>query len=334
MIHRIALSVLAVMLLSTTAFSQDTKRMSREEQDAAFLADACNPTPVDTTLWPRHRISDVTIAVPPQYRLSQRIPNTLLFRHSYGAIRIARNVNSRYDVMGPRRYTSRPLAKETWCEPSNYGGYDGVAHAFIDQGRYNFSIKWQPFDGNDLSEWVSASFGTSRYEEAVRLRAAFATIRHLKDDPSMKALGGNPAGWFFNPCLGDSVDTWGWTRYDLRGVRIRAPREVRQVKVPDQDELHFRTGKGSLRLRLHNDASKMFAELNVPEQVFRRCDANLSGQAAEVFSYGKPGGPFGFTARWADAERKGEWLVATLSAPNIEDATLLRRVLFTVVFPK
>ena len=234
--------------------------------------------------------------------------------------------------MGPRRGTSRPLAKETWCEPANYGGYNGVVHAFIYQGGYNFSIKWQPFDGDDMSEWISAGFSTSRYEEAVRMRAALSTIRHLKDDPATKASGGNPAGWFFNPCLGDSVDTWGWTRYDLRGVRLRAPKEVRQVKVPDQNELHFRTGQGNLRLRLHNDASQVFAALDVPEQVFRRCDASLSGQLAEVFSFGKPGGPFGYAARWPDAE-KGEWLAATLSAPNIEDATLLRRMLFTIMFP-
>jgi len=333
MIHRSIVPVIvAAIALSAEANAQDTERMSREAQDAAFLADACDPTPVDTTLWPRHRISDVTLAIPPQYRLSQRIPNTLLFRHSYGAIRITRNVNTRYDVNGPRRGTSRPLPKETWCDDATYGGYKNVVHAFIDQGRYNFVTKWEPFDGNDLSEWVSASFGTSRYEEAVRLRAALSTIRHLKDDPAAKASGGNLSGWFYNPCLGDSVDTWGWTRYDLRGVRLRAPKEVHQVKVPSQDELHFKVGQAYLRLRLHNDASQVFADVNKPDKTYRHCYGDVSGQLAELISF-KPGQTsYGFAALWPDAE-KGEWLAAVITGSRLEDATLLRRVLFTITFP-
>lgn len=306
--------------------------MSREEEEAAFLADACEPTPVDTTLWPRHRISDVTLAIPPHYRLSQRIPNTLLFRSSNASIRIIRNVTSRYDIMGPRRGTSRPLAKETWCDPANYGGYHSVVHAYIYQGGYSFAIKWQPFDGDDMSEWVSAGFSTSRYEEAVRLRAALNTIRHMKDDPAMKASGGNPSVWFYNPCLGDSVDTWGWTRYDLRGVRLRAPKEVRQVKATIKDELNLNIGKASLRLRLHNDSAKVFAELNLPQTVNRRCDADISGQAAEVFSF-KPGeNSYGLAVRWPNAD-SGEWLEAVIQSSNLDDAAKLRRTLFTITFP-
>src|SRR5262245_26522875 len=68
-------------------------------------------------------------------------------------------------------------------------------------------------------------------------------------------------GWFWNPCLNDSADTWGWTRYDLRGVRLRLPRDVKQVKVPNLDELHFRLGQANMTLRLHNDASQMFAQV-------------------------------------------------------------------------
>jgi hypothetical protein len=234
--------------------------------------------------------------------------------------------------MAPRRGTTRPLAKETWCEPGNYGGYNSIAHAYIYQGQYYFSIKWQPFDGDDNSEWVSASFSTSRYDEAVRLRAALATIRYMNDDPAVKNSGGNPTGWFYSPCLGDSVDTWGWTRYDLRGVRIWAPKEVRQVKVGDPNELQFRTGGGTLRLRLHNDANRAFADLGVPAQSPRRCNMEIAGRQAEVISYGIPGDIFGFAVLWPDAER-GEWLAAWLYAPKAEDATLLRRTLFTLSFP-
>lgn len=332
MIHRSILPViLAAITLSADANAQDTLRMTREMQDAAFLADACEPPPVDTTLWPRHKIADVTVAVPPQYRLSQRIPNTLLFRSAFASIRISRVVNAKYGVMGPRRGTTRPLAQETWCEPGNYGGYNSIAHAYIYQGQYNFSIKWEPFDGDDQSEWVAAYFSTSRYEEAVKLRSALATIRHIKDDPAVKASGGNPSSWFYNPCLGDSVDTWGWTRYDLRGVRIWAPREIRQVKTSTGDELNLSVGKATLRLRLHNDSTKVFAGLNLPQSSRNSCDASISDHPANAFSFRPTANTFGLAVRWPDAD-SGDWLEAVIQSSNLDDAAKLRRTLFTITF--
>jgi hypothetical protein len=324
---------MAVMLLSTTALSQDTskapQKMSRERQDSSWLANACTPAVVDTTGWPRYQIGDVSIAMPPQYRVSRQIPYTLIFRGSYASVRVTWMRNAKYAVYGPNRASSTPRPREAWCDGS-HGGYPGVVHTWIEAGRYNFVTKWEPI-GGDETEWLSASFGTSRPEEATLLHAALSTVQAVKDDPTSEA-GANPNGWYWNPCVGDSVDSWGWTRYDLHGIRLRAPNEVRQVKAPDQDELQFRTGNGTLRLRLHNDASKVLADLSVPSQAPRRCNMEVSGRPAEVISFGKPGDVFGFAVLWPDAER-GEWLAAWLYAPKLEEATLLRRVLFTIVFP-
>ncbi len=182
MIHRtLILALLATIASLAEAQSQAAKPLTREQEDALFLANACEPTSVDTTSWPRYRIGDVTIAVPAQYQVSRRIPNTLIFRGSYGSLSVTSHRNtSLYALSGPNRASSRPRPKETWCDDASYGGYRTEVHAFIEQGRYNFSAKWEATWGSgDESEWISASFGTSRPEEANRLRAALNTMQPI-----------------------------------------------------------------------------------------------------------------------------------------------------------
>ena len=41
---------------------------------------------------------------------------------------------------------------------------------------------------------------------------------------------------------------------------MRVPREVRHVKHPSVDELHFALGQARMTLRLHRDASQMYAQ--------------------------------------------------------------------------
>ena len=104
------------------------------------------------------------------------------------------------------------------------------------------------------------------------------------------------------------------------------------MKVPNHDELHFRVGQANLRLRLHNDAGQVFAEVNNPGKTVRHCSEKISGQLTETISFRPGQTSFGFAALWPDAER-GEWLAAVITASKVEDATLLRRVLFTITFP-
>ena len=137
--------------------------------------------------------------------------------------------------------------------------------------------------------------------------------------------------WFQRPCLPDSVDTWGWTRYDLHGIRIRVPREARQVKVPNIDELHFRAGQASMRLQLARDASRLYAGYDRPDLVYRSCAGDIGGLLAEAFSF-RVGTYYGFAARWADADR-GEWLTAIIQGRTPADVAFLRRTLYTIVFP-
>lgn len=336
--HRIVVPViLAVTMMSTTAHAQAD---SPGDVNNQWLATACNPTPVDTTSWPRHRIGDVTIAFPPEYRVDRRTPygrnyagfveastSTLLLRSTRSSIRLTMHGSAAYTFDGLNR--ARP--KQAWCDGS-YGGYPNEVVAWIDGYRFNFLTRWEAtWGGDDAGKVLVASFGSDDPKEAFRLRAALNTMLPAKDDPGNRN-GGNPNGWFWNPCLPDSVDTWGWTRYDLHGVRIRLPREAKQVKVPNIDELHFRAGQGSMRLQLARDASRLFAEYNVPERVHRRCDDDIGGLMAEAISF-RLGTHYGFAARWADADR-GEWLTAIIEARTLAEVAFLRRMLFTIVFPE
>ncbi|NUQ11375.1 MAG: hypothetical protein HUU26_03470 [Gemmatimonadaceae bacterium] len=144
-------------------------------------------------------------------------------------------------------------------------------------------------------------------------------------------LPANANAWIEDPCLPDSTDDWGWTRYDLHGIRIRVPPGVRQVKYPSVDELRFRFGSASLRLRLHRNATSLFAEQYTPQRTRHHCWGDVGGLLAEAISLGG-GGWYGFAARWPDADR-GEWLAAVITGTRVADVTWLRRSLFTIVFP-
>lgn len=160
------------------------------------------------------------------------------------------------------------------------------------------------------------------------LLAAVVTSTTVQSQDTSKVA--REEGWFWNPCLNDSADTWGWTRYDLRGVRLRLPRDVKQVKVPNQDELHFKVGQANMSLRLHNDASQMFANIRDAGR-FKQCWGEFSGQLAEAITF-KPGPTsYGFAIIWPDAD-KGEWLTAVIHSSTLADATTLRRALFGIVF--
>jgi hypothetical protein len=113
-------------------------------------------------------------------------------------------------------------------------------------------------------------------------------------------------------------------------VRIRVPRDIRRVPHPDLNELRFQKGRATLRLRVHNDASGLFAVYYTPEKTYRHCQGEMSGLAVEAISFRFRG--YGFAARWPDADH-GEWLAAVITAPTLAEATAMRRALFTLTFP-
>jgi hypothetical protein len=167
---------------------------------------------------------------------------------------------------------------------------------------------------------------------AVGLLMAIAiTAADLQAQGAITPARVDDSGWVHEPCLPDSVDSFFWTRYDLRGIRIRIPNGVKHIKNPSLDELHFRLGQATMRLRVHLDASRIFAEVYTPQNTRKHCFGDIGGLMAEAISLGG-GSWFGFAARWPDADR-GEWLTAVIRGGRLAEVTLLRRTLFTLVFP-
>lgn len=146
----------------------------------------------------------------------------------------------------------------------------------------------------------------------------------------LTVLPAGSTGWHEHPCAMDSADTWGWTRFDLREIRLRVPPGTRHVKVPNVDELHFQLGRSRLRLRLHNDAFQVFASVYRPEQTYRFCVGEIAGRPAEAISFGPRGR--NFAARWPDVVN-GEWLAAVVTGYDLAQTTVLRQALFTIEFP-
>ena len=142
----------------------------------------------------------------------------------------------------------------------------------------------------------------------------------------------DPTAWFQAPCQPDSSDDFGWTRHDLHGIRIRVPPGVRRVSVPNVDELHFRAGRATMRLRLHRDASELFTHYYRPDLTYKYCTDDIGGLLAEAVSFRQGIGFYGFAARWPDAER-GEWLTVVIQGRTLDEVSWLRRALFTIVFP-
>ena len=131
---------------------------------------------------------------------------------------------------------------------SFYGGYETNALSWSGRGEYLSVARWQRLNEPDQRPSVQATIRTRRLSDAIALRASLHTIRRMTDDPAAPA--GNPDAWLYLPCAIDSVDSFTWTRYDLRAVRIRVPREIRRVPVPEVNELHFQKGRAKMRLRL------------------------------------------------------------------------------------
>jgi hypothetical protein len=317
----------------------------------AWIASTCDAgSPADST-WPRYRLGDITIAVPAEYRVSESVPYTLRFRGSFGTLSLTLHRNARYlfDDM------NRARRKQNWCRAS-YGGFQTEVLAWNDLGHFNLIARWEAtWGGQDAGKWLFAQVSASKVEDAAVLRDVLHTIAVAKDalrqvrtplvtrtahltaqaplvaSTDVRAQGSSPEGWLQAPCEADSVDSFEWTRYDLRGLRIRVPRDIRRVPHPDVNELHFQKGRARLRLRVHNDANRLFAEYYTPDKTYRYCQGEMSGRAVEAISFRFRG--YGFAARWPDADQ-GEWLAAVITAPTLAEATDLRRTLFTLTFPR
>jgi hypothetical protein len=318
------MGTLAVLVFSAACSSARSEpEISSPTADQAWVQSVCEPVTPDTTGWPRYQLGNISIAVPPQYKRARFTGFSLRFtRGDNTSMTVALGPESAFHLLGYN------LPGQAGCD-TFYGGYETNALSWSGRGEYLSVARWQRLNEPDQRPSVQATIRTRRLSDAIALRASLHTIRRMTDDPAAPA--GNPDAWLYLPCAIDSVDSFTWTRYDLRAVRIRVPREIRRVPVPEVNELHFQKGRAKMRLRLHNDASQLFAAYYKPELTFKYCQGEMAGLPVEAISL-RLGSNYGFAVRWADADR-GEWLSALVTAPTLAEATAMRRALFTLDFP-
>ena len=321
----VSLVTVWLTLLCACSSGRTEPETSSPNADKAWVQSVCDRITPDTTGWPRYRLGNISIAVPPQYKRARFTGFSLRFtRGDKTIMTVALGRHSTFDLLGYN------MPGQAGCD-TYYGGYETDALSWSGRGDYLAVARWQRLNEPDERPSVQATIRTNRLSDAVALRAALHTIRRAEDDAPTPT--GNPDAWFYAPCTSDSVDSFNWTRYDLRAVRIRVPREIRRVPVPEVNELHFQNGRAKMRLRVHNDASQLFALYYRPDRTYKYCQGEMSGLAVEAVSFRDgPGGYYGFAARWPDADR-GEWLAAVITAPTLAEATAMRRTLFTLAFP-
>jgi hypothetical protein len=312
---------MAVLVLCAACSSaRSDPETSSPNADREWVQTLCERIMPDTTGWPRYRLGNISIAVPPEYKRSRFTGFSLRFtRGDKTIMTVALGQESAFHLLGYN------LPGQAGCD-TYYGGYATDALSWSGRGEYLAVARWQRLNEPDERPSVQATIRTNRLRDAIALRAALHTIRRAADDASTPM--GNPDAWFYAPCESDSVDSFTWTRYDLGAVRIRVARDIRRIPVPDVNELHFRKGGARMWLRLHNDASQLFAAYYAPGKTYRHCTGEMSGLAVEAISF-RESTNYGFAARWADADR-GEWLAAVITAPTLAEATAMRRALFTL----
>ena len=313
-----------VLVLSVACSSgRREPETSSPNADREWVQSVCERIMPDTTGWPRYRLGNISIAVPPQYKRARFTGFNLRFtRGDRTSMTVLLGRESQFHLLGYN------LPGQAGCD-TFYGGYETDALSWSGRGQYFALARWQHLNAPDERPSVQATISTNRLSDAIALRAALHTIRRAADDAS--APTGNPDAWFYSPCAGDSADSFYWTRYDLRAVRIRVPRDIRRNPVPEINELHFKKGRATMRLRLHNDASQLFAAYYKPEYTYKYCQGEIAGLPVEAASL-RLGANYGFAVRWPDADR-GEWLSAVITAPTLAEATAMRRALFTLTFP-
>jgi hypothetical protein len=173
----------SLAVLCSTAGCSNTPRPEgtpRPEED--WVAATCLPASPDTTGWKVHQLSDVLVALPPEFTPRNRTSRSIEFVHLGSQLTLTVSTSPTRTIF----YTAgRPaLAKEEAGCTSSIGGYPGVVMATARANRFSVSAEW---DGEPLwgaSDWrkrLIAHITTGRLRDAQRLRDALHTIRAVRD---------------------------------------------------------------------------------------------------------------------------------------------------------
>jgi hypothetical protein len=148
--------------------------------DQAWVASTCDAGyRSDTTGWKRHRLSDITIAAPPDFTVSEGTPYSLRLRlrGGSGSLYLMLHRNARYMFDD----ANRARRNQNWCRAS-YGGYQTEVLGWKDLGYFGLVARWEAtWGGQDVGKWLFAQVSALQLKDAQLLRDMLHTIKAVHE---------------------------------------------------------------------------------------------------------------------------------------------------------
>ena len=148
--------------------------------NVAWIAATCTPESPDTTGWSRHRFSDVSIAVPPDFTVSHPTTRAIGFRRGTSTLSLSIGTHERsFGLMAAPDRSQHEKA----C-PVMIGGYASEIAATWYGQSFSVEVEWDGrnfWPPGDWRQWLHASVTTTRLRDATVLRQALWTIRADRD---------------------------------------------------------------------------------------------------------------------------------------------------------
>lgn len=177
-------SLLMTLLMATLSLNascrgaRPAEGAPRPEED--WIAATCDRASPDTTGWTRHRFSDLSIAIPPGYTVSNSSSRAVQFRRGTGAL----TLSIRTDVLLPDLHARPDRPKHEKVCPVMIGGYSSEILSTWYGQTFTVIAEWDGrtfWPADDWRRSLSARVTSSRVHDATILRQALWTIRADRD---------------------------------------------------------------------------------------------------------------------------------------------------------
>lgn len=167
-------SLVTMLFLTADCSRPQPEGVPQPEED--WVAATCDPAVPDTTGWTRHRFSDLSIAIPPGYTVSNSSTRFIQFRRGTGTLVLSVNTDMRlYDLH------ARPdRAKHEKVCPVMIGGFPSEILSTWYGQDFTVRVEWDGRSFWPAGDWrrsLSARITTSRVHDATILRQALWTLR-------------------------------------------------------------------------------------------------------------------------------------------------------------
>jgi len=170
---------LATLILTASCSSaREPESVPRPEEN--WVAATCDRESPDTTGWTRHAFSDLSIAIPPGYTVSNSSSRAVQFRRGTGSLALS----IRTDVRPVDLHARPDRTKHEKACPVMVGGYPSEILSTSYGQAFTVQVEWDGRSFWPAGDWrrsLSARITTSRANDATILRQALWTIRADRD---------------------------------------------------------------------------------------------------------------------------------------------------------